>query len=51
MIYNWKNKYGTIKTSIGEVTTNDEILNLKKELNDIKIVKYWVDEYHIEMNN
>ncbi len=40
LIYNWKNKYGTIKTSIGEVTTNDEILNLKKELNDIKIVKY-----------
>lgn len=31
---------GTIKTSIGEVTANDEILNLKKELNDIKIVKY-----------
>ena len=31
------NKYGTIKTSTGEVTTNDEILKLKKELNDIKI--------------
>ena len=37
LIYNWKNKYGTIKTSTGEVTTNDEILKLKKELNDIKI--------------
>ena len=32
LIYNWKNKYGTIKTSTGEVTTNDEILKLKKEL-------------------
>ena len=37
MIYNWKNKYVTIKTSTGEVTTNDEILKLKKELNEIKI--------------
>ena len=37
LIYNWKNKYGTIKTSTGELTTNDEILKLKKELNDIKI--------------
>lgn len=37
LIYIWKNKYGTITTSTGEVTTNDEILKLKKELNEIKI--------------
>ena len=31
-IYNWKYKYGNIITSTGEVTNNDEILKLKKEL-------------------
>ena len=36
LIYVWKDKYGTITTSTGEVTTNDEILKLKKELNEIK---------------
>ena len=29
-------KYGTIKTSIGETTNNDEILKLKKENQEIK---------------
>ena len=27
----WIKKYGTIKTSTGEVTTNDEIIKLKKK--------------------
>ena len=54
MIYNWKNKYGTIKTSTGEVTTNDEILKLKKELNDIKIenrikfIEFNKDKYDVK---
>ena len=39
LIYNWKNKYGTIKTSTGEVTTNDEILKLKKELILLNLIK------------
>ena len=30
-INNWIKKYGTIKTSNGEVTTNDEIIKLKKK--------------------
>lgn len=30
-INNWTKKYGTIKTSTGEVTTNDEIIKLKKK--------------------
>jgi len=29
-ITNWRKKYGTITTSTGETTTNDEILKLKK---------------------
>lgn len=37
LIYNWKYKYGTITTTSGETTTNDEIIKLKKELNEIKI--------------
>lgn len=37
LIYNWKNKYGTITTSTGITTTNDEIIKLRKELNEIKI--------------
>ncbi len=36
LIYNWKNKYGTIITSTGETTTNDEIIKLKKEVNELK---------------
>lgn len=30
-INNWIKKYGTIKTSTGEVTTNDEFIKLKKK--------------------
>lgn len=30
-ISNWIKKYGIIKTSTGEVTTNDEIIKLKKK--------------------
>ena len=30
-INNWIKKYGTIKTSTGGVTTNDEIIKLKKK--------------------
>ena len=30
-INNWIKKYGKIKTSTGEVTTNDEIIKLKKK--------------------
>jgi transposase len=37
LIYNWKNKYGTIITSTGDVTSNDEIIQLKKELNELKV--------------
>ena len=36
-IYNWKYKYGNIITSTGEVTNNDEILKLKKELQQVKM--------------
>lgn len=30
-INNWIKKYGIIKTSTGEITTNDEIIKLKKK--------------------
>ncbi len=33
----WIKKYGTITTSTGETTTNDEILKLKKELQQIQL--------------
>ena len=36
-IYNWKYKYGTITTSTGETTSNDEIAKLKKELKQIQL--------------
>ena len=36
-IYNWKYKYGNIIKSTGEVTNNDEILKLKKELQQVKM--------------
>ena len=36
-IYNWKYKYGTITTSTGEVTNNDEIMKLKKELKQLQM--------------
>ena len=32
----WIKKYGKIKTSTGEVTSNDEILKLQKENQEIK---------------
>jgi len=36
-ICNWINKYQTITTSTGEITTNDEILKLKKELHQVQV--------------
>ena len=33
-ITNWRKKYGTIITSTGEITNNDEILKLKKQLHE-----------------
>ncbi len=32
----WVKKYGTITTSTGETTNNDEILKLKKELQKVQ---------------
>ena len=32
----WIKKYGTITTSTGETTSNDEILKLKKELQKVQ---------------
>lgn len=36
-IENWIKKFKTITTSTGEVTNNDEILKLKKELKQVQI--------------
>ena len=36
-IRNWINKYGTITTSTGEVTNNDEIMKLKKQLREVEL--------------
>ena len=36
-IYNWKYKYGNIITSTDKVTNNDEVLKLKKELQQVKM--------------
>ena len=33
----WIKKYGTITTSTGETTNNDEIINLKKKLQEVEI--------------
>ena len=33
----WIKKYGTIITSTGEVTNNDEILKLKKKLHEVEL--------------
>ena len=35
-VRSWIKKYGTLKTSTGETTNNDEILKLKKENQEIK---------------
>ncbi len=36
-IRNWINKYKPITTSTGEITNNDEILKLRKELRQIQM--------------
>lgn len=36
-IRNWINKYQKITTSTGEITNNDEILKLKKELQQVQL--------------
>ncbi len=36
-IDNWIKKYGTIVTSTGEVTNNDEIIKLKKKLHEVEL--------------
>lgn len=36
-IRTWIKKYGTIITSTGEVTNNDEILKLKKKLHEVEL--------------
>ena len=36
-LYNWKYKYAKITTSTGEITSNDEILKLKNELQQIQL--------------
>ena len=36
-ITQWRKKYGTITTSTGEITNNDEILKLKKELQQVQL--------------
>lgn len=33
----WIKKYGTITTSTGEITNNDEIIKLKKKLQEIEL--------------
>jgi transposase len=35
-ITNWRKKYGTIITSTGEVTNNDELLKLKKRNHELE---------------
>ena len=35
-IRTWIKKYGTITTTTGEITNNDEILKLKKELQKVQ---------------
>lgn len=36
-ISDWIKKYGTITTSTGEVTNNDEIIKLKKKLHEVEL--------------
>lgn len=33
----WIKKYGTITTSTGETTSNDEIIKLKKKLHEVEV--------------
>lgn len=35
-IINWRKKYGTITTSTGETTTNDEIIKLQKKNKELE---------------
>ena len=35
-ITNWRNNYGTITTSTGETTTNDEIIKLQKKNKELE---------------
>lgn len=35
-LYNWKYKYGKITTSTGEITTNDEIIKMKKKIQELE---------------
>ena len=36
-ITQWRKKYGTITTSTGEITCNDEILKLQKKLQQVQM--------------
>ncbi len=36
-LYNWKYKYGKITTSTGEITSNDEIIKMKKKLQELEM--------------
>ena len=36
-ITQWRKKYGTITTSTGEITNNDEILKLKKKVQQVQL--------------
>ncbi len=36
-LYNWKYKYGKITTSTGEMTSNDEIIKMKKKLQELEM--------------
>ena len=35
-VRSWIKKYGKIETSIGEVTNNDEIIKLKKKMQEVE---------------
>ncbi len=36
-LYNWKYKYGKITNSTGEITSNDEIIKMKKKLQELEM--------------
>ena len=44
-ITQWRKKYGTITTSTGEITSNDEILKLKKELQQVQLENEILKKY------